>query len=110
MQNESCCIESSLHISRDSIFKKVRSFFGDLLVGLYTIYIRFQSNSFARAMSARQLRLSPGRARVTEVKSAHADDIFIHRPDSSSSDAMTDRRVVPNALDGRSLTRRGVRG
>lgn len=95
----------------NSIFKGVGSFFVDLLVGPYTTYIQFQSIiNFIRTRNVRQHRQSPGRAHVTKVKSAHADDIFIHRPHSSLSDAMTDRRAAPNAFDGQSLTRRGIRG
>lgn len=95
----------------NSIFKGVGSFFGDLLVGPYTTCIHFQSIiKFIRTRNVRQHRQSPGRARVTKVKSAHADDIFIHRPHSSLSDAMTDRRAAPNEFDGQSLTRRGIRG
>lgn len=79
--------------------------------GPYTTCIHFQSIiKFIRTRNVRQHRQSPGRARVTKVKSAHADDIFIHRPHSSLSDAMTDRRAAPNEFDGQSLTRREIRG
>lgn len=106
-------MQNELVLLRVSVTPSLRGgkFFGDLLVGPYTTCIHFQSIiKFIRTRNVRQHRQSPGRARVTKVKSAHADDIFIHRPHSSLSDAMTDRRAAPNAFDGQSLTRREIGG
>lgn len=101
----SCCIESS-----NSIFKGVGSFWRFTswpVYYLHTFSINHQIHSHAQCQTASS---SPGRARVTKVKTAHADDIFIHRPHSSLSDAMTGRRAAPNEFDGQSLTRRGIGG